>query len=260
MLTFQGFPYWYFCHQTTSPFWFGKWVVPFSFVYRFLRYSTFLTLDFRESKRSHFKLPKIKSWSTSPFLSSRSLKPTQIVLLKLSTQMESSGQVGGSSQNQKFITEPDKFLLDGKTPLVGVCYSRPLARALTGSCHLLQSGQQHTGTVNPFLPTGRQYLAMWQSARPPHATIPHIHLHPSISQTDQTSGPAAFSSSLIQTPSGLCIQLHIPWLVPQQPQSKSRLLSPDEVLHQTPGAGTDTAWKRKDVQSPLHSWLLHRTL
>lgn len=106
---FPGFPYWYFCHQTTSPFWSGKWVVPFSFTYRFLRYSTFLPLDFRESKRSHFEFPKIKSWSTSPFLSSRSLKPTQIVLLKLSTQMESFGQVGGSSQTRSLSQNLTNF-------------------------------------------------------------------------------------------------------------------------------------------------------
>lgn len=32
------------------------------------------------------------------------------------------------------------------------------------------------------------------------------------------------------------MQLHIPWLAPQQQESKRRLLSPDEVLPQNPGA------------------------
>lgn len=124
--------------------------------------------------------------------------------------MESSGQVGGNSQNQKFIMEPDKFHLGGeKTPLVGVCYWRPLAHALTGSDHLLQPGQQHPGTENPFLPTGGPCLETWQGARLPHhvsclslpTTLPHTHLHSPISQTHQSSGPAGFSSALIQTSS-----------------------------------------------------------
>lgn len=51
--------------------------------------------------------------------------------------MESSAQVGGSSQNQKVIIEPVKFHLEGKKPLLWVPATKDhWAHALTGSYHL----------------------------------------------------------------------------------------------------------------------------
>lgn len=110
-----------------------------------------------------------------------------------------------------------------------ITYSRPAAYR---DCKPLPA---HWRTMSRDVTGCKTHIPCVVPVRPHHLSshplaLPHL-------SDGSVLMPAGFSSSPIQTPPGLCIQLHIPWLLPQQQESKPRLPSPDEVLYQNPGAG-----------------------